>query len=63
MSLLRRANHRSELIVESYSAQYKTRIWGVSQNIDRVAILSWASPSACVRLARREAVPSHSRKA
>jgi site-specific DNA-cytosine methylase len=35
MSLLRKANHTSELIVESYDAQYKTRIWDVSQNIDR----------------------------
>jgi site-specific DNA-cytosine methylase len=35
MALLRKANPKSGLIVDSYDAQYKTRIWDVSQNIDR----------------------------
>jgi hypothetical protein len=41
MSLLRKANHKSVLIVESYEAQYKTRIWHMSSFV----LLSSASLS------------------
>ncbi|KEQ72090.1 hypothetical protein M436DRAFT_10011, partial [Aureobasidium namibiae CBS 147.97] len=35
VALLRKANAKPELILDKYDAQYKTRIWDVSQNIDR----------------------------
>jgi site-specific DNA-cytosine methylase len=35
MSLLRKANADSKSNYDTYDAQYKTRIWDVSQNIDR----------------------------
>ncbi|KAI4852875.1 hypothetical protein E4T44_01205 [Aureobasidium sp. EXF-8845] len=35
MSLLRKANAKPGLTLDTYDAQYKTRIWDVSQNIDR----------------------------
>jgi hypothetical protein len=51
MSLLRKASHKSELIVESYDAQDKTRIKEVSQNIDCFVVLPSAFLSASFCLA------------
>jgi len=48
VALLRKANAKPELILDKYDAQYKTRIWDVSQNIDRFTDSAPFGVASCI---------------